>query len=374
MQSVSLFVSTTGAINGSNVASGRNNWLGVASGGQLALPALQTFAMDANQQTIDWTADGAGSLLDLPKLDTIVVEGDARFGRFQVLANNGGRIGLSELDAISFTGDRPISFVAQGAGSSIDISTLPLLARGVIRPRGGEIRIADTLTLADQAAIQGDGTLIGGVEISGASIVPGEGPVRPETGTLTITGNLTIHDGTLVAHVLGLTNGQFDAVTVNGTATLGGTIELQGNFAAKIGDQVRIVQAGGILGHFSLVEGVPIANSQLGFAIHYSQQEVFARATLIGDVNFDNEFNSGDLLEIFAAGEYEDTIEDNSVWIEGDWNGDGEFESGDLVAALATGAYEAGPIGAALVPEPSGLRIVVLLLLGYYPGCRRRRD
>jgi hypothetical protein len=61
--------------------------------------------------------------------------------------------------------------------------------------------------------------------------------------------------------------------------------------------------------------------------------------TVPGDANLDGAFNSTDLVQIFQRGEYEDTVELNSVWSEGDWNCDGEFNSRDLVLAFAAGGY-----------------------------------
>lgn len=58
-----------------------------------------------------------------------------------------------------------------------------------------------------------------------------------------------------------------------------------------------------------------------------------------GDANLDGIFNSGDLIEIFQAGEYQDTIIGNSVWATGDWNCDGEFDSSDLVLAFQESLY-----------------------------------
>ena len=65
--------------------------------------------------------------------------------------------------------------------------------------------------------------------------------------------------------------------------------------------------------------------------------------SLPGDANRDGLFDSSDLVKVFVAGEYEDSIEDNSTWMAGDWNGDGEFDSSDLVMAFQTGMYEVQP-------------------------------
>lgn len=67
------------------------------------------------------------------------------------------------------------------------------------------------------------------------------------------------------------------------------------------------------------------------FQMHYNR--------IPGDSNGDGIFNSADLIAVFAAGEYEDGIENNSTFEEGDWNGDGEFDSGDLVYVFQERTY-----------------------------------
>ncbi|MCA9199907.1 MAG: lamin tail domain-containing protein [Planctomycetales bacterium] len=63
--------------------------------------------------------------------------------------------------------------------------------------------------------------------------------------------------------------------------------------------------------------------------------------TSVGDVNLDGVFNSGDLVAIFTAGEFEDGVSGNSTYAEGDWNCDGDFGTGDLVLAFQAGSYVA---------------------------------
>ena len=62
--------------------------------------------------------------------------------------------------------------------------------------------------------------------------------------------------------------------------------------------------------------------------------------TSAGDANLDGEFNSSDLVAIFAAGHYEDLIEDNSGWAQGDWDCDGDFTTSDLLVAFQGGTYK----------------------------------
>ncbi len=96
------------------------------------------------------------------------------------------------------------------------------------------------------------------------------------------------------------------------------------------------------------------------------------RKTWVGDSNFDNEFNSGDLVQVFAAGKYE--TEQMAGWADGDWNGDMSFDSSDLVAAFSDGGYELGPPPAAAVPEPSSLVLALLSVMGLVGIVRRRQS
>ena len=48
-----------------------------------------------------------------------------------------------------------------------------------------------------------------------------------------------------------------------------------------------------------------------------------------GDANLDSVFDSGDLVEVFRAGEYRRPDRWQLHWSEGDWNCDGEFDTGD---------------------------------------------
>jgi hypothetical protein len=90
----------------------------------------------------------------------------------------------------------------------------------------------------------------------------------------------------------------------------------------------------------------------------------------IGDANLDREFNSGDLVDVLAAGTYE--VDVDAVWSTGDFSADGRTNSGDLVVALADGGYEQGPPPArAAVPEPSAWLLLLTALPCLAAAARR---
>jgi hypothetical protein len=93
--------------------------------------------------------------------------------------------------------------------------------------------------------------------------------------------------------------------------------------------------------------------------------------TWLGDADLSGEFNSGDLVQVFQGGEYEDGVADNSTWAEGDWDGNSDFDSGDFVVAFQDGGFELGPRQIASVPEPSTFALVIL---GYCGMMLRRRS
>jgi hypothetical protein len=80
------------------------------------------------------------------------------------------------------------------------------------------------------------------------------------------------------------------------------------------------------------------------------------KQTWFGDADLNGAFDSTDLVQALASGQYEDDVELNSAWLTGDWDGDRDFTCGDLVVALADGGYEAG---AAAVPEPTGIMLAM---------------
>jgi hypothetical protein len=104
--------------------------------------------------------------------------------------------------------------------------------------------------------------------------------------------------------------------------------------------------------------------------LHYVVHDILQ--TWIGDVDLNGQFNSDDFVQVFVAGQYEDTVAGNSTWATGDWNGDGDFTSSDMVVAFVDGGYEQGPRpNVVAVPEPNGLSWMLFCLC--FARLRRRR-
>ncbi|MCA9169462.1 MAG: hypothetical protein KDB23_17440 [Planctomycetales bacterium] len=119
--------------------------------------------------------------------------------------------------------------------------------------------------------------------------------------------------------------------------------------------------------HFDLTNDDVVDLDDIAFWVRDIKQTYF------GDVDLDGEFNSADLVNVFQTGEYEDDVVGNSIWLTGDWNADGEFTTSDLVIAFQDGGYEHGPRTAVtFVPEPSGVLLGGISLLGIFASARRR--
>ncbi len=152
--------------------------------------------------------------------------------------------------------------------------------------------------------------------------------------------------GTGVAEVY--LNGEFDGSSTN----LIGYFPPDNLFPSITG---WYTHAGGTTSYEFVADGAVFNSNQTGcesLGVSDLQYTVYVE----GDANKDGAFTTGDLVSVFQAGEYEDSIADNSTWSEGDWNGDADFTSSDLVVAHQS------PMSA-IVPEPQLGFILCLPLL-----------
>ena len=246
-----------------------------------------------------------------------------------------------------------------------------------------------TLTVADQielrlseSVIAGNGTILGIVNnTNGGTVSPGD-TVAP-IGKLTVS---TYQQGHGQFAVQVDADGNADQLVVTDGATINGTLsvevpeELTAAMQRGQTREYRILDTGSssLSGRFltQRTNGA-FGDTQLGYGLFaypkYDDHGVTLQVlkAVAGDANGDGEFNSGDFVSIFANGEYEDTIEDNSGWREGDWDGDMDFNSSDLVVAFQAGGYVGRT--ASTVPEPSGIAgILWAVVLFKRFGARRQ--
>ena len=106
--------------------------------------------------------------------------------------------------------------------------------------------------------LRGAGTIEGNVNNSGATVRPGGTGVA---GTITITGNFTQGTtGTLSAELGGAGGGQSDVLSVGGSATLGGLLEVSfiNGYAPAFGDTLNVITAGARSGTFNNTQGTSL--------------------------------------------------------------------------------------------------------------------
>jgi autotransporter-associated beta strand protein len=288
---------------------------------------------------------------------------------------NGGKLGVRGGGA-TVTGAAAIVIGADGEltldGGTIDVPLLDNSAGGVFHFEGGSLR-------ADQ--------IIGNVFNDGASLSAAQ-----------ITGNLDNHGGTLASGpalsqkrihghfgqtkgilqlgIGGSMIGDSDQLTIDGVASLGGTLAIRpaAGFVPSVGQSFEfLTAAGGINGTFDDVLFPTFAGIQ--WHVVYGPGSVVlmidsaATAGLTGDYNGDGLVNAADYTV------WRDTL-GSTTRLAADGNGNGRVDADDYaIWKMHFGATSpnagAGSSSVSAVPEPCGLR---LLLVGVVLlRCRKLR-
>jgi len=144
----------------------------------------------------------------------------------------------------------------------LDLGSAYTQTAGLTALAGGTFITPGTLTFAG-GELTGFSTINGSVSNTGATIRPGG---TGQTGSIIILGNYTQGSGgTLAAELGGLGEGDFDALSINGSATLSGTLDLAhfGGFTPAAGDTFRVVASTGNPGTFTTLTGATPGKSQV---------------------------------------------------------------------------------------------------------------
>jgi hypothetical protein len=144
--------------------------------------------------------------------------------------------------------------------------------------------------------------------------------------------------------------------TVASTCTAGTSDVLTGRFSVSPGGNATFKLTGRVMSNVEqLMVMAEITTPHWLFTDRDlgNNRAIFAKGIepgrVPGDSNNDGVFDSGDLVAVFQAGEYEDAIRGNSTWEEGDWNADGDFDSADLVHAFQAGTFVAAAVASVFV-------------------------
>lgn len=310
------------------------------NGGALVTTSVTSYTgANGFAENRNFTADGAGSLVDLSNLTHVERGGSNTNADITLTAENGGRVDLSNINSFadSTSGTNGgISIVARDAGSEIDLAELSQLdfaeisidntARvelgklasfdgGTIDMRStdvgahdlhlaasfalGENGVVDvasstaavvvapgspagaadgSLTVTSGGTLSGSGTVIGTL-INQGQVQPGNSP-----GILSVDGDyVQDSSATLALEIGGLLAGdEFDVLDISGTASLAGILELSlfGGYAPAANDSFVILLAdAGISGMF---DAVSCSNcSALEFEIVYGVDFVSLNAVAI---------------------------------------------------------------------------------------------
>lgn len=288
--------------------------------------------------TRDFTADGAGSLLDLSSLTTIERSGGNANSRLDILASDGGRVDLTGItgftDSTSGTNGR-IGIEARDDGSLVDLRNLAALSaadvtiddeaavlldqlaafeEGTIALRStaagaADLHVADSFFLGDDGVVDvagstaamvmglagpaardasltvaiggrltGTGTLIGDLVNDGGVVGPGASP-----GTLSVDGDYVQTLGSILdIEIGGSEQGiSFDLLDIAGEATLAGDVEvsLVDGFTPGNGESfVFLAAADGIIGMFDAVFCTNCAGTGVSFSLVHGLDSVSLNA------------------------------------------------------------------------------------------------
>ncbi|MFN0138228.1 MAG: hypothetical protein ACKVS9_19160, partial [Phycisphaerae bacterium] len=227
----------------------------------------------------------------------------------QVVFNSG-----TEVNALAnmTMGDGSNFAVTFNAGSELhaDTRTVTLLdGNGLALPsvtdlNGGHVVCAQQLTVQPGRRLSGRGGSIDSplVRVFGR-LSPGEliGEPAGETGELTINGNLELDPGSDTDIEIGGLLGpvQYDAIVVNGVATLGGTLNMSfiNGFNPPLGSTWVIMRYDSKVGDFSNITGT---GGLCGLDIAVGDTAIVARVGLVGDTDNDGDVDLTDLSRLLA--------------------------------------------------------------------------
>jgi len=257
----------------------------VENGGSLSVGAVIKIGDDVGSSG-SLVVDGAGSTASSIGTTTI-----GNFGQGALTVSNGATLSAS---ALKISDDFQASVLIDNATvfATTDTSVGKRAAGNLTFDNGGVLQ-TPVVTVINLSTLGGSGTITGTVITSGTTN-PGN-----TLGTLHVNGNYAQTGGAVNIELGGNTLGvDYDQLAVDGTATLGGALNVSlVNGYNPISDQFVILQGGIINGRFAGVTLPP------NFTITYEANRVLVTIanTCIADFNGDGIVNTQDFLAFLNA-------------------------------------------------------------------------
>lgn len=303
--------------------------------------------------------------------------------------NAGGRVQVGS--GTTFAGAGRFDGAIQGANARFDKAGIGQFElRGASTYTGGTSVLAGTLllnnttgsatgtgaiTVSPNSTLGGDGAASGVVTLQNLAVLAPSNRNSPGAGLGSLdVGGLLMQAGSILQIELGA-SGTSDLLTVNGDATLNGTLALSRLANINLGDALprRIVNVTGTMsGAFQAITGREQSPTEW-FAVVFGPRAIDVVRADPGDTSLDGSVDFIDLLTL--AQNYGQTT--GRTWLTGDFTGDGATDFQDLLLT----AQNYGPASVSgfdhdwltartLVPEPTTLAMLSGAAL---LGLRRRR-
>ena len=260
--------------------------------------------------------------------------------------------------------------------SNLDVREGTLKISGVNNsPLGGSVRVAAGATLqlvgaqpfAAASQLTGAGQVVGGVSLPG-TIAPGD-----NLGTLSIVGNLTLANSSVVAIELGGTTVgvTFDMLNVSGTLVLDGVmnVTLANGFQPTAGMSFSVLTAGQISGAFDATTFPQIAS---GLTWHANVSSSSVVLSISANVTYNPaDFTENGVVDGADLDAWRDGL--NATWpashAQGDATGDGYVDGADFLV-WQRGLTAGGVTTTVGVPEPHSVLLTIAAIAAWNTATR----
>ncbi|MEX0610829.1 MAG: hypothetical protein WD738_05440 [Pirellulales bacterium] len=284
--------------------------------------------------------------------------------------------GLHNRGTINLSGRYIAEFLIQDAALNVNTAVATLDANAVFRSGSittlnSDLRLAGTTSIEAGAVFNGNQHLrlqSGAALFSDATISVDlfneGGVVNPgfSAGVLTIDGDFTQQSGILNIELGGASAGEFDVLTVAGTAKLGDTlaITLIDSFAPAAGDAFDILDWGSLTGTFDTLQLPALAGS-----LNWDTSQLYTAGVLavvapvlLGDYNRNGIVDAADYVV------WRKTLGQTGAGLAADGNSNGQIDPGDYDVWRGhfgqTAGSGAGTLSLPAAPEPSAVTLLFL--------------